>query len=113
MRHEIPALATDAESRPRQRLAHLAGKLAQPSNRPPASGPDQMVVRPETELVDVDGERCNANTGCGGCQFGQTRFGNVAEEGQRQVDGVAPGGAAAEGQGSCLGDVAKALGNFR
>ena len=32
---------------------------------------------------------------------------------KRQVDCVAPGGAAAEGQGSCLGDVAKALGNFR
>jgi len=112
MRRKITAFTAHPESGPRQRQAQLPKKLVQTSCRCLAPGPQQMVVRPETELVKADREWVDAYCSGGNRQLWQTHFRHIAEKGQGQVDGVASRGPTTKRQGSIPGDIAQTSCHF-
>ena len=59
-----------------------------------ATGPEQVIVWPETEPVDDELERGRFDTGGERTERWQGGFGDFAEKGQGQVNGVGSGSAA-------------------
>jgi len=112
MGREIATFSAYPESGLRQRPAQLPKKGVQRASRCFASGPQQMVVRPEAKPVKADCEWRDSHRSGRNRQIRQTRFRHIAEKCQGQVDGVAPGGPAAKRQGGIPSNLSQTICHF-
>lgn len=86
-------------------FAQIDSQRQQARGRVSATYPQQVLVRPETNLINAQFKGLKRNVGSDSAQFRQSNFWNVAEKSQSKVNGFPPGCLAAEFPGDVVGNL--------
>ena len=107
MRGEVAFCPIGSEAGGAEVLLQAIDQFKQCRRACAAPGPEQLIVRPVAEPVDQELEGRHFNSASNGAERWQGSFGDFAEKGQCQVNGVGSGRSASKTAGHCVRQISQ------